>query len=450
MLPGRTQLPRFFALALLALAWSALPVRAQYGLDLTGAGPVNRSMGGASVAAPLDGVGAIFWNPATTTALPNLEMDLGVELLYGQSRLSSSLPANAFGPGIPPIGLAGSDRGDNGIFPLPAMALVYRPEESPWTYGVGVFAVAGFGVNYPASNSNPILTPQPPNGVGLGSLFSELQVIQIAPTVALQVSDRLSVGVGPALDLAVLRADPLFVVAPNANGNFATGAHSRYSWGGGVQAGIYYLLDENWRLGASLKSPQWFEDFHFQSTNAKGGPRNVTFNTDLPMIASVGVAYAGFERWLLAADFRYVDFANTNGFRHSGFDATGTVRGLGWDSIFAMALGAQYQLTDCVSLRLGYTYNQNPIDDSQSSFNVASSTILEHTLYVGASYKVSDLLTLSFAYAHGFENSIDGPLVTPFGPVPGSSVKSTVSADTFLLGATVHFGCKGSELPVHE
>src|ERR1700682_2128545 len=75
MLSYRTQLPRFFALALLALAWSALPVRAQYGLDLTGAGPVNRSMGGASVAAPLDGVGAIFWNPATTTALPNLEMD---------------------------------------------------------------------------------------------------------------------------------------------------------------------------------------------------------------------------------------------------------------------------------------------------------------------------------------------------------------------------------------
>jgi long-chain fatty acid transport protein len=439
-----------FALGLFALAWSALPARAQYGLDLSGTGPVNRSMGGASVAAPLDGVGAIFWNPATTTALPSLEMDLGVELLYPQSRLSSSLPANAFGPGIPPIGLSGSDRSDTGIFPLPSIGLVYRPDESRWTYGLGVFAVAGFGVNYPASATNPILTPQPPNGVGLGSLFSELQVVQIAPTLALQVTDRLSVGVGPTVDLAELRADPLFVVAPNANGDFPPGTHSRYTWGGGVQAGIYYLVNDDWRLGASLKSPQWFEDFHFQSTNAKGLPRNVTTNNDLPMIASIGGAYAGFERWLLAADFRYIDFANTNGFRHSGFDATGAVRGLGWDSIFAVALGAQYQLTDCTSLRLGYTYNQNPIEDSQSSFNVVSPTILEHSLYVGGSYKVSDLLTLSFAYAHGFENSINGPLQTPFGPVSGSSIKSTVSADTFVIGATVHFGCKTNETILRE
>jgi len=35
------------------------------GIFLTGVGAVNRSMGGASTAAPIDPMGAIHWNPAT-------------------------------------------------------------------------------------------------------------------------------------------------------------------------------------------------------------------------------------------------------------------------------------------------------------------------------------------------------------------------------------------------
>ena len=57
------------------------------------------------------------------------------------------------------------------------------------------------------------------------------------------------------------------------------------------------------------------------------------------MVISVGSAYSGFERWLLAADLRYVDYGNTEGLRQSGFDSSGALRGLGWRSIWALALG---------------------------------------------------------------------------------------------------------------
>jgi long-chain fatty acid transport protein len=97
-------------------------------------------------------------------------------------------------------------------------------------------------------------------------------------------------------------------------------------------------------------------------------------------------------------------------------------------------------MSDCVSLRLGYSYNDNPIDNSQSSFNIASPVTLQHTIYLGGSYRVNDSLTMSLAYLHAFQNTIDGPLVTPFGTVPASSVSSTTSADCLLVGATVQFG----------
>jgi long-chain fatty acid transport protein len=116
------------------------------------------------------------------------------------------------------------------------------------------------------------------------------------------------------------------------------------------------------------------------------------------------------------------------------------VRGLGWKSVYAVDAGAQYQLTDAVSLRAGYTYNTDPVSSANTMFNVASPMILQNTVYVGGSYNLTCNLVLSVAYAHAFENSVQGPIVNPtFGPIPGSSVRSTVSADTFMFGATVKF-----------
>lgn len=440
MLPRRPAFVAPLILSLSVLAGSAMPAWAQIGPLFSGAGPVNRSMGGASVAAPIDASGALYWNPATTSGLPSSAMDFGVELLYPQTRLASSLPANAFGPGIPRGAVAGSNRGDDGVFALPTMALVYRADDSLVTYGLGVFTLGGFGVNYPSSATNPIATPPPPAGLGLGSVYSELQLLQLVPTVSVQVTDSLSIGGGPTVTLANLRADPLFLAAPNANGSYPAGTHSRLSWGGGFQIGAYYSLDNDWHFGASFKSPQWLEGFHFQTVDARGLPRGSSYTFDVPLIASVGVGYTGFEGWTLAADFRFVDFGGTEGFRQSGFGPDGMVRGLGFRDVFALSLGAQYKVSDELSVRVGYSYNQNPISDSQSSFDVASPTILEHTAYTGLSYAVSDALSLNVAYLHGFENSVGGPLVTPMGSVPGSSVRNTTSADAVTIGATVRFG----------
>src|SRR4051812_23154988 len=88
--------------ALLALAsWSGpvlTPARAQFGLATSGVGPINRSMGGAAVAAPLDAAGAIYWNPATIADLGRSEMEFGTGFLVPRTTLSSRVGAGALGP----------------------------------------------------------------------------------------------------------------------------------------------------------------------------------------------------------------------------------------------------------------------------------------------------------------------------------------------------------------
>ena len=127
------------------------------------------------------------------------------------------------------------------------------------------------------------------------------------------------------------------------------------------------------------------------------------------------------------------------------------MRGLGWRSIFAVAVGAQYRVGDELAVRAGYSWNQNPIPDRVSFINTVAPTLVEHTVYVGLSWNVTEDFALSIAYLQAFENAIAGPLLTPAGAVPGTSVRNTSSSDSLQIGATVKFGgCAtppGSECP---
>src|SRR5579871_4841164 len=73
--------------------------RAQYGPFLTNSGAVNQSFAGVATAAPLSAGGALLWNPASMPGLERSELEAGATLLFPTSRLASSIPAGALGPG---------------------------------------------------------------------------------------------------------------------------------------------------------------------------------------------------------------------------------------------------------------------------------------------------------------------------------------------------------------
>ena len=82
---------------------------------------------------------------------------------------------------------------------------------------------------------------------------------------------------------------------------------------------------------------------------------------------------------------------------------------------------------------------RTPFDSDASQFNVASPLIVQHALHLGASYAMADGFILSIAYTHCFENSVTGPLFGASGPIPGSWVTSTASANALSVGATKRF-----------
>ncbi len=164
-----------------------------------------------------------------------------------------------------------------------------------------------------------------------------------------------------------------------------------------------------------------------------------TVGLEYPFIMTTGIAFNGFERSIIAVDVRYFDYENAKGFRDSGFNSSGALRGLGWRSIFAMSCGAQHQLTDQLALRTGYSFNQNPITEAVAGFNFASPTITQHFIYLGSTAQITQSSALSWAYTHAFKNDVTGAIQTPSGPVPNSSVTSQVALDALAVSVTVRF-----------
>ena len=309
-------------------------------------------------------------------------------------------------------------------------------DDSKTTFGIGVFGLVGGGVNYAGSNTTPILTPrQPPNYFGVGPIYSSTSFLAILLTGSQQVTDKLAIGGGPMIVTGPSAFNPAFF-APGPRDQyglltFPAGTNARPFWGAGFQIGLLYNLTDNWNIGFSYKSPIWQERYGFNASTPDLAARRIGIQSQVPEIFSWGVAYKGFERALIDVDLRYLDYKNTTLYGTKPIDG-----GLGWNSVFAVAVGGQYQATDRMTLRAGYLYNTNPIKANNTLFNIQAPGFLQQMLAIGASYKVTDDIVFTAAWTHQFRNSIAGNVIQ----IPGEHIKLDGQIDSIVVGLNVQFG----------
>ncbi len=414
----------------------------QAGHVLNGVGPVDQSWAGAGTAIPQDISSALHWNPAALTTFDGSHVEVSLQLMFPTGELSSAVSQGAFGPFGPAQDLQGTTPSDAGVFPIPAAAYSVRSPGSSWAFGLSAFGVGGFGVDYAQSTSNPILTPQPPNGMGFGAISSEFGLFQASASVAYQINESVSVGLAPTFNIGTLTVIPFPAATPNdANGDGFPSYPSApvdATYGFGAQGGILVESELGWNVALSFKSRQYFSDFNFETEDELGEVSVTSFRLDYPMIVSAGVGYT-LDKLTLAADLRYIDFSNTPGFDKSGFDETGAVQGFGWDTIMLGAIGLQYELVEGAQLRVGYSYNENPVKDDVAFFNVSAPAIIQHHLAAGFSVIVNPTIRLSAAAQYGLSNSIEGQWYNPAaaGAVANTSVASDLSTFTAIFGASI-------------
>ncbi len=415
----------------------------QAGHIMQGAGAVNMSMGGAATAQPLDISGALQWNPAAITTFDGTIGRFDIGLFFSSPELSSTVPEfNSMGQ---PTGnfFSGTTKDDRGVSPMPALSMVWGKEDSRHVFGASVFGVAGFGVTFPESTTNPITMPQSMGG--FGRIQSDYQLLQVGFTWAYELSDKISIGVQPTFNFASLELMPNPTANPTMAGYPSTDVAT--AMGFGAQIGMFYNSGSGFKMGASYKTEQSFGDFEFDNTYLDNSTGTNDLGLNYPAVLSLGVGYS-LDQFDIAVDYRMVDYENTKGFSKTGWTQTAAVAGFGWENIDIISAGLQYKGIQKLPLRVGYTYSSNPISSEVAFFNVPATAIIENAFQFGMSYQASEKVILDAVYHYGTSSGkTSGPLLNPmfmenfppYGAIPGSEVSYDMTTSMIMVGASYKF-----------
>lgn len=402
------------AIGLVWLAASGRIASAQmYGIDFRNTlMPASGGMAGTSVASPQDFLSAINGNAAALTQYQGTHFTVGGAFVGPTVRLSQSEPIPLLG--VEPFSQKSSTPG--AVVPAIGVSQELDGLSVPTTVGLAVLGAAGGGSSYvqdPASNGSS----------------SYLLFLEFAPSLAVQLTERLSVG-------ATMFIGDGFASGPFVGTSTMTNA---YALRGGV--GIDYLMGDATRLGAYYQSTQ---AFRFQNEAILfNQSRPITVDMGLPQTVGLGISNEALldRRLLLAADALFLDW-----------DSAALFKSI-YRPQWVMQLGGQYRATDRLKIRAGYALAENPIDGSfgdtigpvvvpggvksvkylQSQFAIVN----QHRISAGFGY--SDLMPgLDFdAFAGG---------MFPATQLLGDATRVDISSYWIGIGFTWHFDRRQASL----
>jgi long-chain fatty acid transport protein len=407
--------------AALGLAGITALAHATNGMNMEGYGPIAMGMGGAAMAYDVGNAGMIN-NPAT----------LGLAA-PGTDRLA------LFVGGLMPT-VSANGRGSSATsFVMPAAGYISRRDKLTW--GVGMMAQGGMGTEYSDGAFWGTLAPSGAGAVNMQAgaarrNLSEVGVGRVLFPMAWAVSDTLTIG--GSLDYLWAGMDIQWLVDGAHFADMMAGTRRFGSVSGSMVSTMQGMMGP-----AGIRSVGWgYVDFNkdgqfYQKATGTGwagnlgfvwkatprltlggvyhaktsiadlqtgsGGANVSFNVDFaggsvivpvagkasirdfqwPETYAFGMAWQATDRWLLAADYKRINWAATMRQFRMSFDAATTqanpmaVAFAGtrldmnyeqrWENQNVVMLGAAYKYGDATTLRFGVNLANNPIPDRYMS-----------------------------------------------------------------------------------
>ncbi len=367
----------------------------------------------------------VYFNPAGMTKLPGSQAQAGVHLLIPTSELSDT------GSTAPGGGGAVSSTGDGGNpyepSPVPNGFLTHQINDRIWL-GVGVTAPFGLANEYDDGWFGRY-----------DSIKTELTVIDVQPSVAFKVNDKLSIGGG----LNVQYADAELTSAAFGGGTEGVSKLEGDDISVGYNVGIQARPLEGTTLGFSYHSQISHE---LEGRVSASGTTNADFDVsgradlDLPDIAKFGFLQEINDKFRIqgqATWFGWNNFQDITAITDESFSILGgaITRAPGsvvssvvqnYQTTWAYALGAEYDYSDDLTLRAGMQFDATPTTDE---FRTSRTPDGDRTwLSGGASYGINDKLSLDMAATYIWieDESINVTRNNAF----SGAVANTVSADT--------------------
>lgn len=403
-------------LALVAvMAMGATSAFATNGDNLIGLGAKSRAMGGTGVA-HFNGAESATSNPALITKAK------GTNFAFGGTYFSPDVSvekvgADLDGPGASPT-LNGSYDSDAKHNVIPYVALTENLGNG-FAVGASMFGSAGMGTDWRSEGAESFAT----GDAGLYGMRSNLLLLKFSVPIAYG-QDNWSVGIAPvmmygSLDLSFDTQARDNTGAPIFNPDTSplivdVGNGSSSSFGLGIElGGAYTLPDLGLTLGATYHSAIEME--YKDQISAAGlafgfgaGGASAAMSDKLEQPAEYGLGVDWTEGDIsVTADWKNIRWGSARGYQD-----------FGWENQNVYALGAEYRMDD-LSLRAGYNYAKNPIQnntdantvtgapntntigDTMNAFNhVMFPAVTERHYTLGAGYQFTKNVAADFAVTY--------------------------------------------------
>jgi len=403
------------AVVLTAGTFIATEAAATEGYFANGIGARSKGMAGAGVADSKDAT-AITLNPA------------GLVHAGEQLNISASafMPFRSYTAGAPAIfALPGTIKSKNNFFIIPNFAYS-KPISENTTFGISLSGNGGMNTEYKNA-------PGVYNGGNAG-----IDLIQMNLTAGLghKFNQYFSVGIAPILTMQRFKAKGLSAFVPFSSdpANLTNRGYS-YSFGAGARIGAEFSPAENLRVGVSFQTRTYMSRFKkYAGLFAERG------DFDVPANFQIGVAYDATPDLTFNFDIKHIMFSNVksvgNQFNFLAPLGTNTGSGFAWKDVTTFKFGAEYNATDALTVRAGYSYNTQPIrkNSNQLALNILAPATSQHHITGGASYKFNENSQFDFAVMFSPSTKVSG-----FGPTGAQAISVKMHQLEITAGYTYNF-----------
>jgi long-subunit fatty acid transport protein len=364
-------LPRGLATVLLLSLGLTRLALATDGLEPIGISVQSLIRGGSDVAIGDSALSQID-NPATLILLPK-SVDVSGELLMPSTRWRGVY-----------------DTADSSGRALPlGHAAVALPWKDRFAFGLAVWSKNQLDTDFHIRSVSAPYQRQ--------HTYGNMRDFGFGPSVAVRVTDALSIGAGVRLELVTGEFTSL---AGPEQVHFGRG----YGLGAGYQLGLHYRLAPGLTFGLGYRSPTWFQDLFGSHTSssltndweisspgihAVHSGRALIDHMTLPQKVSAGLAWQVTGRLRLSTEARWINYENSSLYR-AKYDLSSLARSklpslIGYRDVWAIMAGAEYKLTDHWTAGGGYHFASNPI--SGRAFLPIADMICVHHLTTGLTYR---------------------------------------------------------------
>ncbi len=372
--------------ALLAVAGLSTSAFATNGYFSHGYGIKSKGMAGVGIAYGQDSLAAAT-NPANMVLVGG-RWDIGVDYFRPQRKSTIA-------------GLGSFDGNDKENYFVPEFGY-NRMISDDMSVGISVYGNGGMATDYKDLNSSPAALGSGNVGVDLAQLF-------IAPTFSMKLNENHAVGVSLKIAYQRFKAFGIQGVCGFMSSSPSNCSNKGYdgSWGYGIGLGWTGRITPTLSLGATYQSRTYMQKFDkYQGLFAGKG------EFDIPENYGVGLAWQATPKFLVAADIHQINYGSirsiANKMTEGGPLGAKNGAGFGWRDVTAYKLGVSYDMNDALTLRAGYSWNDEPYSSSETFFNILAPGVVKEHITLGATWTLSGGGELSIAYMHAFRNTVKG------------------------------------------